>query len=88
MLSVAWIRKIPTDRIIIANTKIIPKNRKIDFLSLNLIKYIIDKGITNSNPSDLTNVEHAIQTKLRNNQKFVFFKKNAIVKTNKKKNNE
>ena len=88
MLSVAWIRKIPTDRIIIAKTKIIPKNRRIDFLSLNLIKYIIDKGITNNNPSDLTNVEHAIQTKLRNNQKFVFFKKNAIVKTNKKKNNE
>ena len=60
----------------------------IDFLSLNLRKYIIDKGISNNNPSYLTNVAQAIQAKLRSNEIFVFFKKSAIVKTNKKKNNE
>ena len=60
----------------------------IDFLSLNLRKYIIDKGISNNNPSYLTNVAQAIQAKLRSNETFVFFKKSDIVKTNKKKYNE
>ena len=45
-------------------------------------------GITSNNPSYLTIAQNAIQTKLRNNDKLVFFKKNIIVKTNKKKNNE
>ena len=60
----------------------------IDFLSLNLRKYIIDKGISNNNPSYLTNAAQDIQAKLRNNELSVFFKKSAIVKTNKKKNSE
>jgi hypothetical protein len=73
---------------IIITIKIIPKNLTIDLLSLNLRKYIIEKGINNSNPSYLINVAQAIQTKLRNNETSVFFKKSAIVKTNKKKNSE
>jgi hypothetical protein len=68
--------------------KIIPKNLMIDFLFLNLRKYIIDKGISNNNPSYLTNVAQAIQAKLRSNEIFVFFKKSDIVKMNKKKYNE
>tara|TARA_B100000953_G_scaffold214265_1_gene177105 strand:- start:36 stop:488 length:453 start_codon:yes stop_codon:yes gene_type:complete len=55
---------------------------------LNLRKYIIDKGTNNNNPSYLTNVAQAMQAKLRNSETFVFFKKSAIVKTNKKKYNE
>ena len=48
----------------------------------------MDKGINNNSPSYLTNAAQAMQTKLRNNEIFVFFKNSAIVKTNRKKNNE
>tara|TARA_B100000749_G_scaffold262716_1_gene235784 strand:+ start:1363 stop:1545 length:183 start_codon:yes stop_codon:yes gene_type:complete len=60
----------------------------MDFLSLNLIKYVIDIGITSNSPSYLTIAQNARQTKLRNSEKLVFFRKNVIVKTNKKKNSE
>tara|TARA_B100001079_G_C16245515_1_gene440937 strand:+ start:595 stop:807 length:213 start_codon:yes stop_codon:yes gene_type:complete len=68
--------------------KIIPKNLMIDFLSLNFTKNIIDKGISNNNPSYLTNVAQAMHPKLKNNEMFVFFKKSAIAKTNMKMNSE
>ena len=52
----------------------------------NVLKYIIQNGIKSKIPSYLTAVKNAIQTKLKNNETFDFFKNKAIVKTNIKKN--
>ena len=63
------------------------QNFKIDFLSLNLIKYIIVNGMNINNASYLTKDASDKHTKENISEIFVLFKNNANDEIKRKRNN-